>query len=67
MAEPSRFDLVIADSSALGSLGVLVLAKKQGLVTSIRPKIELLRSSELFLAESLLSKALELAGEALAP
>lgn len=47
----------------IGSLGVLVLAKDEGLVTSIRPQVELLRNSELFLAENLLRKVLEIAGE----
>ncbi len=47
----------------IGSLGVLVIAKDRGLIKSILPLIEKIRNSNSFFSESLLNKAIELAGE----
>ena len=47
----------------MGSLGVLLLAKQKGLITVIKPCINRLRSSDIFISESLLEKILAIANE----
>jgi len=47
-----------------GTLGVLVKAKNQGLLPSISPVIEALRSTTMYLTESLIETVLREAGEA---
>ena len=47
----------------MGSLGVLLLAKQKGLITVIKPCINRLRSSDIFISESLLKKILTMANE----
>jgi len=47
----------------IGSLGVLLSAKKRGLIKEIRPKLELIQQSEVFLHESLIQTVLNLAEE----
>ncbi|MCF7987013.1 MAG: DUF3368 domain-containing protein [Methylovulum sp.] len=47
----------------MGSLGVLLLAKQKGLITLIKPYINRLRSSDIFISESLLEKILAIANE----
>ena len=49
--------------TVIGSLGILLLAKQKGMLLSIKPKIEQLRQSKLYVAESLLIKALRIANE----
>jgi predicted nucleic acid-binding protein len=47
----------------IGSLGVLLLAKQKGLINAIKPCINRLRSSEIFISEHLLEKLLVVANE----
>jgi predicted nucleic acid-binding protein len=56
----------IAESNqihCIGALAVLLLAKQKGLVSQVAPFVEALRHSPLHYSESLLAKALQLAGE----
>jgi len=46
-----------------GTLGVLLLAKKHGLISVIRPLIEQLQAQGLYLAPALIQQVLVLAGE----
>lgn len=47
----------------VGSLGVLLLGKRRGLLSAVRPMVDILRASEIRMSEPLLSKVLEMAGE----
>jgi uncharacterized protein len=47
----------------MGSLGVLLLAKKQGLIDSVKPLLNRLRNSYIYVSEELLDQVLVLAGE----
>jgi len=47
----------------IGALGVLVLAKRSGLVPEVRPLVAALVDSGYYLAESVIKDALRLAGE----
>jgi uncharacterized protein len=47
-----------------GTLGVLVKAKKQGLLPSVSPVVEALRKTTMYLTESLIETVLREAGEA---
>jgi predicted nucleic acid-binding protein len=47
----------------VGSLGVLLQAKRIGLITRIAPLIEQIAASPVFMSESLIQTVLELAGE----
>lgn len=47
----------------MGSLGVLLLAKKKGLITTIKPSLTLLRCSDIFVSELLLDQILAMSGE----
>ena len=47
----------------MGSLGVLLLAKKKGLITTVKPLLTLLRCSDIFVSEHLLDQVLVMAGE----
>ncbi len=47
----------------IGALGLLLVAKQQGKVSSIAPFINRLRQSSIFNAEDLLDRVLKLAGE----
>lgn len=49
--------------NCIGSLGVLLSAKKQGIIANVKPAIEKLRASSLYYADELLNKVLELANE----
>lgn len=46
-----------------GSLGVLLLAKERGLLERIRPLLDQLQASEIYVDAGLIRKTLELAGE----
>lgn len=48
----------------VGSLGVLLAAKQRGHLDSVGPLIDRLRASEIYVSETLLQGALQLAGEA---
>jgi predicted nucleic acid-binding protein len=47
-----------------GTLGLLVKAKKQGLLSSVSPVIEALRKTTMYLTQALIQKVLKEAGEA---
>jgi len=47
----------------MGSLGVLLLAKKKGLIVAIKPPLTLLRCSDIFVSAHLLEQMLVMAGE----
>lgn len=47
----------------MGSLGVLLLAKKKGLIATIKPSLTLLRCSDIFVSELLLDQMLAMSGE----
>lgn len=47
----------------MGSVGVLLLAKQQGLINKIRPMLSLLAVSDIHLGADIIEKALKLAGE----
>ena len=47
----------------LGTLGVVILAKRVGRITAARPVIEELRRAGLYVSEEVIAKALKPAGE----
>jgi predicted nucleic acid-binding protein len=47
----------------MGSLGVLLLAKQRGLIATIRPLLDKLSDSDIFVGDNLLERILVLAGE----
>ena len=47
----------------IGSLGILLRAKQENLLTSLKPHLERLTASELYISEFLIEKTLHLAGE----
>ena len=47
----------------IGTLGVLLLAKHQGIIQQVTPYVEQLRSSPLYYGEALLARVLSIAGE----
>jgi uncharacterized protein len=47
----------------MGSLGVLLLAKKQGLIVTVEPLLKRLRYSDIFVSDQLLDQLLVMAGE----
>ena len=49
--------------NVIGSLGVMILAKEQGLVNSIRNDLEKLIDSDVFISESLINRVLLSVGE----
>ena len=46
-----------------GSLGVLLKAKRQGLIAAIRPLVERARAAGIYYSDELVAEALQLAGE----
>lgn len=76
LAQEHRADLVILDErlarlharrlglAMTGTLGVLLRAKEQGLVTAVAPVISDLRQGGLRLSDAIVAEALRLAGEA---
>ena len=51
------------DVNVIGSLGVMLLAKEQGVVDSIRSDLEKLIKSDIFISENLINKVLASIGE----
>ena len=47
----------------IGALGLLLIAKQNGMITEISPFIQKLRQSSIYYGDSLLNKVLKLAGE----
>ena len=48
----------------IGSLGILIEAKRKGIIPSIKPQIETLRASTIYFSSTLLDYALKMAAEA---
>lgn len=46
-----------------GTLGILVFAKQQGMLTAVRPLVELLKASDFFISSPLFDHILLIAGE----
>jgi predicted nucleic acid-binding protein len=55
---------MINGAVVIGSVGVLILAKDEGLLPTIRPALEAIRQSGIYLGETLIAEALSIAGEA---
>ena len=53
----------INNVEVMGSLGVLLLAKQRGLIVTIRPLLDRLSDSDIFVSDNLLERILVLAGE----
>jgi len=49
----------------VGSVGILLMAKNQGLIKAIRPHLERIQKSEVHLGDALIAEALKMAGEAI--
>lgn len=49
----------------IGSLGILIEAKRKGIIPSIKPQIETLRASTIYFSSTLLDHALKMASEAI--
>ena len=49
--------------AVIGSLGVLLLAKQKGLIATIKPKLDRLDGSAVYISSQLIEQALMLAGE----
>jgi predicted nucleic acid-binding protein len=47
----------------LGTLGLIMIAKKRGLIPTARPVIALLKQQGMFLSESIIDRAMDLIGE----
>ena len=47
----------------VGTLGVLIAAKRRGLLERVRPGLQRLRASGYFLSDAVFAEALRLAGE----
>ncbi len=50
--------------NAIGSLGILLKAKEKGLITELKPLIETLKSSQIYIDEKTCEFVLRMAGEA---
>ena len=53
----------INNIQVIGSLGVLLGAKRAGLIEAVKPFVQRLAESDLYLSEALISTVLEVAGE----
>ena len=53
----------INDINVIGSLGVLVEAKKKGLILTLKPCVDTLRASKIYFSDSLLDYVLDVVGE----
>ena len=49
--------------NTIGSLGVMILAKKEGMISPLRPYLKKLTDSNLYVSPNLVEKVLSLAGE----
>lgn len=54
----------INNIQVIGSLGVLLSAKRAGIIAAVRPYMQRLSESDLYLSDALMSTVLEIAGEA---
>jgi predicted nucleic acid-binding protein len=53
----------INDIQVIGSLGVLLGAKRAGLIAAVKPYVQRLSESDLYLSDALMSTVVEIAGE----
>lgn len=53
----------INNIQVIGSLGVLLGAKRAGLIEAVKPYVQRLSASDLYLSDALVSTVLEIAGE----
>jgi len=60
---PGRFHAKHAGLRVTGTIGILVKAKKQGLISELKPLILELKDNGVWLSESLIERILELANE----
>ncbi len=60
---PGRFHAKHAGLRVTGTIGILVKAKKQGLISELKPLILELKEKGVWLSESLIERILELANE----
>ena len=60
---PGRFHAKHAGLRVTGTIGILVKAKKQGLISELKPLILELKDKGVWLSESLIERILELANE----
>ena len=60
---PGRFHAKHAGLRVTGTIGILVKAKKQGLISELKPLILDLKDKGVWLSESLIERILELANE----
>ena len=51
------------DINIIGSVGILLMAKSEGLIPAIKPSLEKIRHSEVHLGNALVTEALKIAGE----
>jgi predicted nucleic acid-binding protein len=47
----------------IGSLGILLIAKEKKLIEKIKPYVEIIKGSDIYISEELIDSVLELAGE----
>ena len=60
---PGRIHANHAGLRVTGTIGILVKAKKQGLISELKPLIHELKDKGVWLSESLIERILELANE----
>ena len=54
---------VLNDVKVIGSLGVLIKAKEEGYIKKIKPFLEAILKSEVYISDKLVMKVLEICGE----
>jgi predicted nucleic acid-binding protein len=54
---------ILNDVKVIGSLGVLIKAKEEGYVEQVKPLVEAIMKSEVYISDKLMLKVLELCGE----
>jgi predicted nucleic acid-binding protein len=54
---------ILNDVKVIGSLGVLIKAKEEGYIEQVKPLVEAIMKSEVYISDKLILKVLELCGE----
>jgi predicted nucleic acid-binding protein len=54
---------ILNDVKVIGSLGVLIKAKEEGYIEQVKPLVEAIMKSEVYISDKLMLKVLELCGE----
>jgi predicted nucleic acid-binding protein len=54
---------ILNDVKVIGSLGVLIKAKEKGYIEQVKPLVEAIMKSEVYISDKLMLKVLELCGE----